>query len=148
MSTSSSSKFLKSANILEILTWYCSLIDTSFSLLRLNISISYFCTAHLLTLWWQILTEDGVATANPSPEFLCIRLYSQMMIRACTLCLTLSLFHDVTGYPLPGVSFSKSWPLWTCDVTQTHIQVGCHLFAVCHLKHLQCFCAWFSELLT
>jgi hypothetical protein len=35
--------------LFQILTWYSLLISTSFSFLRLYLSISNFCVAHLLT---------------------------------------------------------------------------------------------------
>jgi len=48
-SSSSSSKFTKVANLLEILTWYCSLTSKSFSFFRLSLSPSNFYSSHLFT---------------------------------------------------------------------------------------------------
>jgi len=42
--------FSKVANLPVILTWYYSLTSTSFTFLRLYLSISNFCASHLLTV--------------------------------------------------------------------------------------------------
>lgn len=38
----------KVANVFDVLTWYCSFTSTSFSFLRLNLSVSSFCAVHFL----------------------------------------------------------------------------------------------------
>jgi len=62
--SSLSLKFSKTANLFVISIWNCFLMSSSFSFLKLNLSLSYFCAAWLLTAnlslnfatgrWWSV----------------------------------------------------------------------------------------------